>query len=137
MKTLITVCLLSLPAAAQAMGCGGCGGASNSCSHLAAVLYAAIAALGYWVLQHSGKETAALVKNTGRVVAFTFLALGLMGFLCGIACHIRSAAHKKCGSCPQEMMGRGAEGMSDGAGMMKGGTKTSCPMHHMLSEKSK
>lgn len=138
MKTLITICLLSFPAAAQAMGMHGGGCGASGCSHLSAVLYAAIAALGYWVLQHSGKEADALVKNIGRVVAFILLVLGLLGFLCGIVGHMRSAgAHNKCGNCHQGMMGRGGEGMPGGAGMMKGGAKPSCPMQHMRSEKAK
>ena len=72
MKTLIAVCLVALPAAAQAMGMsgGGCGRPSGACVHLAAVLYAALAALGYWVLQHSEKEGQGLVKKTGRSKAF-------------------------------------------------------------------
>lgn len=107
MKMFITVLLVALPAAAQAMGMhgeGDCCGASGGVMHLATVLYAAVAALGYWVLQHADKDTRGLVRGTGQVVAWTLLVLGLLGFLCGIGAHVKDAAGKCGGKCPSEMM---------------------------------
>ena len=107
MKLLITVLLVALPAAAQAMGMHGregFGGASPVGMHLVTVLYAVVAALGYWVLQHADKDTRGLVKKTGHVVAWTLIVLGLMGFLCGVGAHITSAVSKCGGKYHSEMM---------------------------------
>jgi len=139
MKTLIAVCLVSLPAAAQAMGMsgGGCGRPSGACVHLAAVLYAVLAALGYWVLQHSEKEGQGLVKKTGRAVAFTLVAVGLIGTLCGVAGHIK-ASSRCCGSGDCRRCGMMAPGMApvseEGSGAMpaagqeKSGSRPQCPI---------
>jgi hypothetical protein len=110
MKSLLTICILALPAAAQAMGMhggkGGCGGGAQGCAHLAVFLYALITALGYWLLQHSDKDAGVLVKKTGRVLAWIFMVLGLLGFLCGITNHVKSSmCDKKCGgNCPMDTM---------------------------------
>jgi len=107
MKLFITVLLVALPAAAQAMGmhgCGGCDGPSQGCGQMGAVLYAAMAALGYWVLQHADKDTRSLVKKTGQVVAWTLIVLGLLGLLCGVGAHITKAASKCGGKYPSGMM---------------------------------
>lgn len=107
MKWFITVLLVALPAAAQAMGMrmgGGHGGPSPASMHLVTVLYAAVAALGYWVLQHADKDTRGFVKKTGYLVAWTLIVLGLMGFLCGVGAHMTNAVSKCGGKCPEEMM---------------------------------
>ena len=105
MKVFITVLLVALPAAAQAMGMhGGRAGAAHGCGHLAIFLYAVVAALGYWVLQHADKDTRGLIKKTGHVVAWTLIVLGLMGFLCGIGAHVTNAVSKCGGKCPYGMM---------------------------------
>ena len=107
MKWFITVLLIALPAAAQAMGMhrgGEYGGVSPASMHLVTVLYAAVAALGYWVLQHADKDTRGFVRKTGYLVAWILIVLGLAGFLCGIGVHITNAVSKCGGKCPEEMM---------------------------------
>jgi hypothetical protein len=123
MKLFITALLVALPAAAQAIGMHGGeghGGASPIGMHLVTVLYAGVAALGYWVLQHADKDTRSLVKKTGHVVAWTLIVLGLLGFLCGIGAHITNAVSKCDHKCPSEMMA------GDQAGV---GGQQAQPMH--------
>jgi hypothetical protein len=123
MKLFIAVLLVAVPAAAQAMGMhgkGGYAGSSSASMHLVTVLYALVAALGYWVLQHADKDTRGLVKKTGHVVAWTLIVLGLMGFLCGIGAHVTQSAAKCSGKCPSEMMEGGQAG---------GGGQQAQPMH--------
>jgi hypothetical protein len=142
MKTLMTVLLVSSPAAAQAMGMhgGGCGGGPKCCVHLAIAIYAVLAVLGYWVMQRADKESGSLVKKTGGVIAWVLIIVGLLGVLCGVGAHIKGAMPHQCGgNCPHEMMGNGPEGENEdmngpavqapASKMVKGGAKPSCPMH--------
>ncbi|PIU18022.1 MAG: hypothetical protein COT18_11345 [Elusimicrobia bacterium CG08_land_8_20_14_0_20_59_10] len=89
MKILMTMLLVSLPAAAQAAGMRHGMGQAAVGVHLASVLYAALAALGYWVLQHASKEAAGLVKKTGMLVGTLIIVIGLLGVLCGVGSHIK------------------------------------------------
>lgn len=111
MKKILAVLLLSLPAGAQAMGMRGMmrGGAPEAGVHLAIGLYAVLAALGYWVLQHAAKETANYAKRAGQLVGWALIAAGLAGLLCGVAAHARMAGccRNKCEQPQQMMMGRG------------------------------
>jgi len=114
MKTLITMLLVAAPAAAQAMGMGMgmhgsmmkgcCGGCSGAGTHLAVVLYALLAALGYWVLQHSAKEAANYVKRTGQALGWALAVIGLLGALCGIGSHAKNMCHKGGRCSGGEMM---------------------------------
>lgn len=92
MKILISLFLVALPAAAQA--CGAQGGGQGGCGFAPFLLSSVIAALGYWVLQHSGKETAAYVKRTGLAVGLALIAIGLLGLMCTLGSHVK----KSCGS---------------------------------------
>jgi len=119
MKTLIALFLVSIPAAAQAcgmaggMGCG-MGQMGGQCAgHGATVLYAVLAVLGYWVLQHAAKEAANYVKKTGAVLGMSLVVLGLLGFLCGVVNHARKSMPASCAG--QEMI------MRDGQEMMMRG----------------
>lgn len=98
MKMLTVMLLVAAPAAAQAMGMHGemhHGCASGAVTHLAVGLYALLAALGYWILTHSAKETANYVKRTGQALSWTFIVIGLLGLLCGVASHAKMAASCK------------------------------------------
>ncbi|HBA60560.1 MAG TPA: hypothetical protein DCZ92_07035 [Elusimicrobia bacterium] len=92
MKILITMLLVSLPAAAQAGGMYGGGHKAMMGMHFATLLYAVIAALGYWVLQHSAKETAAFVKRTGIGLGMFLVVVGMLGVLCGVGSHVKKQA---------------------------------------------
>ena len=110
MKILIALFFVGLPAAAQAAGMGGYGrGHGMMGAHIATVLYAVLAALGYKVLQHAAKETAAYVKRTGVVVGMVLVIVGLIGVLCGVANHVKQGMHCSCGEHPMMMQG-GPEG---------------------------
>ena len=93
MKKILAVLLVSLPAGAQAMGMHGNmrGYPPAAGVHLAVGLYALLAALGYWVLQHAAKEAANYAKRAGQVVGWTLIVAGLAGLLCGVAAHARMA----------------------------------------------
>jgi hypothetical protein len=124
MKLFIAVLLVAVPVAAQAMGMhgrgGGMGGGGSQLGlHAATFLYALVAALGYWVLQHADKDTRGLVRKTGQVVAWVLIVLGLMGLLCGIGAHVVKSAAKCGGRCPSGMM-EGGQGMQGGGGGMQG-----------------
>ncbi|MBI4801561.1 MAG: hypothetical protein HY796_03455 [Elusimicrobia bacterium] len=100
MKRLTAVFLMSLPASAHAMSMrGGAGNCDSAIGGLmAAALYAAVAALGYWTLQHADKEAHNCVRRTGMTVGGLLVVVGLLGFLCGVAGHVRTAASSKtCG----------------------------------------
>lgn len=109
MKVLTGILLLSSPAAAQSMGMpnGPCACGPSTATLLAAAVYAILAAIGYWVLQHADKETHNCVKRTGATVGAVLAIVGLIGLLCGVASHIKTAA------APQRSCGMGMH-----AGMM-------------------
>ena len=101
MKKALIAVLLLLPAGAQGMWdhhTGAYWGAMRPPSplglHLAVALYALLAALGYWVLQHAARESAASVRRPGKTVGWTLIVTGLLGLLCGLAGHVR--AHARC-----------------------------------------
>ncbi len=99
MKTLITMLLLTAPAAASAMGMHG--GMRPGCApalglHLAVALYALLAALGYWLLQHSAKESANYVKRAGQTLGWALLVIGLLGVLCGVTNHAKMGMSRGC-----------------------------------------
>lgn len=112
MKKLFIILLLGAPLAAHAMG--GYGerfyGHSQAAAHIAAALYALMAALGYWVLQHAAKETADYVKRTGQVLGWLLIVIGLLGLLCGVTSHVKKYA------CPGECGGGGSWHEEGGAG---------------------
>ena len=100
MKTLVTLLLMTAPAAAYAMGMHGgmkpgCGPALGL--HLAVGLYALLAALGYWLLQHSAKESANYVKRAGQTLGWALLVIGLLGVLCGVTNHAKMGMSPRCG----------------------------------------
>ncbi|MBU2573282.1 MAG: hypothetical protein KKH28_04310 [Elusimicrobia bacterium] len=130
MKGLITVFLLSLPASAHAMGLRGCAGNCDPMigELMSAALYAVVAALGYWVLQHADKEARNYVRRTGLTTGGLLVVFGLLGFLCGIAGHVKTAASPKtCGG------GGGHAGMTGEMPMMPPGH----PPGHPSAEKFK
>ncbi|HAH31025.1 MAG TPA: hypothetical protein DCL44_01785 [Elusimicrobia bacterium] len=126
----ILTILLAMPMAAQAMGMpGGMHGAMRSgamhCgmpTHLAIALYALLAALGYWVLQHAAKETANYVKKAGQTLGWAFIVVGLLGILCGVASHAKNMCHKNSRCSDAKMMG---ENQPDGNMPMM---HPNCPM---------
>lgn len=131
MKILIAMLVASLPAAAQACGMGTPGGeqCGNAGVHAATALYAVLAILGYWVLQHAAKETAKYVKRAGTIAGMTLVVIGLLGFLCGVRSHIKRSTSPYCATegqmtrgMPERMRG-GAPGMAiqDGQEMMRRG----------------
>lgn len=80
----------------------GCGhGAMQGCGHLSAVLLAATAALGYWVLRNAEKDSG-YVRWAGRGVGAILLLGGLAGFLCGTVSHMTGAGGMK--GCNHDMM---------------------------------
>ena len=97
MKILITLLFVALPAAAQAYagygpGPGGPGGcAHGGCGFGPFLICAVIAALGYWVLQHAGKETPNYVKRTGVTVGMALVVIGLLGLMCTLGSHIKKS----------------------------------------------
>jgi len=114
MKILIAMLLVAAPVAAQAMGMrGGMHGGAGI--HLAMGLYAVLAVLGYWVLQHSAKETVNYVRKTGQVLAWALIVIGLLGVLCGMVNHAKMSA-KNC--------------RCSGAGMMEPDKMGNMPMMH-------
>ena len=90
------------------MGLGMYGGPMHGGIHGAIALYAVLAALGYWVLQHAWKETASLIKRTGAVVGLLLVVIGLAGILCGVGSHMKR--NYACCENP-EMRMRGGPGM--------------------------
>lgn len=104
MKILTALLLVSLPAAARA-GCMGGGDCMASGGHVVVLLYAALAVLGYWILQHAVKEAVNFVKRTGIALGMTLIVIGLLGVLCGVGSHISGGTR---GGCPERgMMMRG------------------------------
>jgi len=98
MKALFALILVALPAGAQAMGMHGAmrGGCSGGGAHAAVALYALLAALGYWVLQHAGKETQNYIKRTGVALGMTLVIISLLGMLCGVGSHVKSGMKQSC-----------------------------------------
>lgn len=120
MKGLITVFLLALPAAAQAMGGeGGGAGCGGSCGQAVAAVYAILAALGYWVMHTACKETSNCVKKIGHVVGSVLVIIGLLGLLCGVGSHIKKSMKSCGGKCGSEMGQSG--NATDNASMMQHG----------------
>ena len=91
MKTLMTALLVIAPAAAQAMGMhdGKPGSGSGAGIHQVVGFYAVIAALGYWILTHSAKETANYLKKTGHALGWALIVISLLGVLCGVFFRVR------------------------------------------------
>ena len=110
MKGLIALLFVSMPAAAQAMGPHGAMGGMRGgyAGHGPIVLYALLAALGYWVLQHAAKETAKYVKRTGVTLGMVLVVVGLLGVLCGLANHVRMSSSRLC-KCQEAGMAPGGE----------------------------
>lgn len=103
MKKILTVVLLSLPAAAQAM-CSPGGGLCQSCRGgwvlASGALYAAVAVLGYWVLLQAVKETSACIKRIGDVLGSVLVVIGLLGLLCATFSHIKDSMARSV--CPAQ-----------------------------------
>ena len=121
MIKILAVLLVSLPAGAQAMGMHGNmrGFPPEASVHLGVGLYAVLAALGYWVLQHAAKETANYSKRAGQLVGWVLIVAGLAGLLCGIAAHAKMAGCHKCEGPGQMMMQReGLPGMPENMEVM-------------------
>lgn len=118
-KKLIAVLLVAMPAGAQAMGMhdGMRGCAPGMGMHLAAGLYAVLAALGYLVLQHAAKDAVNYSKRAGQVVGWVLIVAGLGGLLCGIANHARTASCNRCAGQGQMMQREGMPGMMGMEGM--------------------
>lgn len=78
-------------------GKGGCamGGGGH---HLASVLMAATAVLGYWALRWSDKDPIP-TRYAGRAVGWVLVVFGLGGFLCGSLSHGAKMAGMRSG-CP-------------------------------------
>ncbi|MBI4425532.1 MAG: hypothetical protein HY554_17505 [Elusimicrobia bacterium] len=74
-------------------------GAQACASHggmVGAALLAAVAALGWWVLQQAAKDSGWL-KRVGLTIGGLLAAGGVLGFLCGAACHaFGKRAWKSC-----------------------------------------
>ena len=136
MKILITMLLMAAPAAAQAMGMHGGmrGGGPGVGIHLAVGLYALLAALGYWVLQHSAKEAANYVKKAGQTLGWAFIVIGLLGVLCGVASHARSMGRRICRCSGAEMMEPEDDMKPDNMGNMPM-KRPDCPMKSGMMQK--
>lgn len=108
MKMLLTLLFVALPAAAHAYagygpgpgGPGGCG--QGGCSFAPFLICAVIAALGYWVAQHSAKETANCIKRLGSVTGTILVVIGLLGILCAAGSHIKRSMGCHGSKCPLE-----------------------------------
>lgn len=130
MKALFALVLVGLPAGAQAMGMrmgmggGGMGGYPHGGgAHGAVALYALLAALGYWVMQHAGKQEGKCTKRTGITVGTTLVIIGLLGVLCGVGSHIKSSMHScKC------QVSEAKEGEEEERVIVTGGKQTNAPM---------
>ena len=123
MRTVIAVLLVSLPAAAQAYDMSGGGHWHGGGGHAATVLYAALAALGYLIVQHAAKQTAAFVKRTGVVLGMTLVVIGLLGVLCGVGHHIKRGMSCRCCSGQEMLMRGGPEGKTGEMPAMPEGMK--------------
>ncbi len=111
MKILIAILAFAAPASAQGMGMHGAMGHGGGVGmHMAVVLYAVLAALGYWVLQHAAKETTNCVKRAGGLVGWALIVIGLLGVVCGVVHH--SGMGRRCSCAQNERTGmRGGEDM--------------------------
>ena len=106
MKKLTALLLLGLPAGGWAMGMGWGGGGYHmgyqnpASGHLYAVLYGALAALGYWVLQHGARQEKKCAMWGGHITGWALIIVGILGLLCGAMNHGRRNA-RCCGSAPE------------------------------------
>ncbi len=125
MRTMLTLSLLALPAAARAMYGSGCGSCSGGL--LAGAAYAVVAVLGYWVLQQAVKESVVWLKRVGYALGGILAFVGALGLLCSVTNHSKGGANRACfgpGMMPPPMgMGMGPGGMNPGMrpGMMPPG----------------
>ena len=83
---------------------GGC--ATRQDYHLPLFFSAGLAALGYWILHHSSKDSG-YVRRAGQVVGWVLVVGGLGGFLCGAARHGRKmvGAMNQCSTKGEGMSG--------------------------------
>jgi len=111
MKAILALILVGLPAGAQAMGVhGGMGGYPHGGgAHGAIALYSLLAALGYWVLQHAGKQEPKCIKRTGAAVGTIIIIVSLLGLLCGVGSHIKAGMRACKSQCAGEMALGGGE----------------------------
>jgi hypothetical protein len=63
---------------------------------MAGAAYAFIAVLGYWVLLQAVKETSNCIKRIGDVLGSILVVVGLLGLLCAVASHVKTAMHRCC-----------------------------------------
>jgi hypothetical protein len=96
MKVITSLLLTAMPAAAYAGECRPMGMNGAYHGHIFIVLYAAIAALGYWVARNAAKDTSACVKRVGITVSVVLVVVGLLGVLCGVAGHVRNSCRACC-----------------------------------------
>ena len=101
---IVSACERCATMGGAAMGHGACA-TGGGCGHLASVLMAATAALGYGVLHHSSKDSGA-ARRAGQVVGWVLVVIGLGGFLCGAAGHAR----KMGGMMKQQCHASGEQG---------------------------
>lgn len=96
-KTLLAV-LVVLPSIVHAgHGFGHGHHGPRGAGVLAAAL---VAALGYWVLRYAAKDQGA-VRRAGQTVGWSFVVVGLLGFLAGAWMKVKSFCPSK-GGCPFE-----------------------------------
>jgi hypothetical protein len=104
MKVLAALSLTAVPVSAYAgQWPHAYSHAAMHSGHIFVVLYAVLAVLGYWVTQHSVKETAVCVKRTGAVVGMALVVVGLLGMLCALLAHVRHSAWR-CHAHEQPVM---------------------------------
>ncbi|MBI5744510.1 MAG: hypothetical protein HY952_08175 [Elusimicrobia bacterium] len=102
MKKLIAFLMVIMPAGAQAMemghGMGMMRGPHPMGVHFTVLLYGILAALGYFVLQHAVafKEPPKCFMVMGRLTGMVLIIVGLLGIFCGVAAHVKMAAHQMC-----------------------------------------
>lgn len=90
------------------------------------VLFALLAAVGYWVLQHAAKEKEAevYIKRTGQVVGWALLLISLLG----VAFSVAAPRGRFGGKCGDRMENRGGQPGNMGPGAMMGQPGHNCPM---------
>ncbi len=82
------------------------------------VLFALLAAIGYWVLQHAAgnKEAEVYVKRTGQTVGWALLVISLLG----VAFSVAAPRGRFGGRCGDRMENRGGQQGNMGPGAMMG-----------------